>query len=182
MSKIYLATLQKQQEIIDKLDKSGGGEINYLYTLASFDSTAMPTEIEALKGLKNIKSIANSEVAMTAVANSSTAIEAVANSSTAMEAVANSSTAMKAVINSSTAMRALLGSKNTKALKGEEISGRFLPLKAGSDDNRYQAYNGIWSNVGTALGAWLKANPSNPIATKIKAASTYNIHYYDLDA
>ena len=238
MSKIYLATLQKQEEILEKLNQRTGGmseeeflagkivgnfdktlneyaikEVRvgpYLYRL-SYDSSkqsnrgelkklltmnavansstawnAVMNSSTAMEAVINsstaMRAVANSSTAMEAVANSSTAMEAVANSSTAMEAVINSSTAMEAVINSSTAMEALLGSKNTKALKGKDISGRFLPLKAGSNNTSYQAYNGSWSNIGTELGAWLKANSSNPIATEIKAGNNYNIHYYDLDA
>ena len=158
---INLATYDKQNEILRKLNEGGEG---YFYLLASADSTAMPTDIEALKGLKNIKSIVNSEAAMRAVLNSSTAMEAVANSSTAMNA--------------------LLNSKNTKTLTGKKIiSGKFLPLRAmGNFTDQYQAYNGKWSNIGSVLGGWLKANSSNPVATKIKLLGDYEIYYYDLNA
>ena len=202
MIEINLATYDKQNEILRKLNEGGEG---YFYLLASADSTAMPTDIEALKGLKNIKSIVNSEAAMRAVINSSTAMEAVANSTTAMGVVLNSSTAMRAVLNSSTAMEAvansttamgvvaksstameavaksstameaLLNSKNTRTL-GEQktITGKFLPVKANYAVDTLLAYNGTWSAIGTELGSWLLKNSSNPIATQIKHSSSYD--------
>ena len=186
---VNLATLEKQQEIIDKLNESGGGEINYLYTLASFDTTARDTDLESLKGLEHIKQVANSSTAMQAVANSSTAMQAVLDSSTAMQAVLDSSTAMQAVANSSTAMQALLNSDKTRRLvyrsASDLHSGKFLPLKASNDLSSLQAYNGFWSNVGTELGGWLRENINNPIATQIKHSNTTPdrwVYVYDLNA
>ena len=78
MSKIYLANLDNQLEILERL-KSGGGD-SHIFQLAEFDSTATKSQLDSLKSKRNIKDVANSSTAMSAVANSSTAMTAVTNS------------------------------------------------------------------------------------------------------
>ena len=139
MSKIYLANLDNQLEILELL-KSGGGD-SHIFQLAEFDSTASKSQLDSLKSKRNIKDVAASSTAMSAVANSSTAMSAVANSSTAMSAVLNSSTAMSAVLNSSTAMSAVTNSKYVSRLNNEgPNNGRFIILGSQSvsvlDDSR----------------------------------------------
>ena len=78
MSKIYLANLDNQLEILELL-KNGGGD-SHIFQLTEFDSTATKSQLDSLKSKRNIKDVANSSTAMSAVANSSTAMSAVTNS------------------------------------------------------------------------------------------------------
>ena len=71
---INLATYDKQNEILRKLNEGGEG---YFYLLASFDSEASQSDIESLKGLDHINNIKQSEVAKRAFNGSGLCMNAV---------------------------------------------------------------------------------------------------------
>ena len=134
MSQIFLATLENQELILEKLSNSGGGD-SYIYQLAEFDSTATAQEMQALKSKRSIKEAAASSKAMKAIVASHSAIKAIVASKSAMKTMVESSVAMAAMATSSIAMTEIANSDYiTKLENTAENKGNFIIIGAESDD------------------------------------------------